>query len=94
MIATSFTARIVSRETDNYLSYFSWCSLFIYSTRTQLMFFVLFLFFYYFSLYIFFIYFLCRVRFIFSITARARYVLFNQSSLFIVTRTVYSLSNV
>ena len=91
MIATSFTARIVSRETDNYLSYFSWCSLFIYNTRTQLMFFVLFLFFYYFSLYI---YFLCRVRFIFSITARACYVLFNQSSLFIVTRTVYSLSNV
>ena len=38
MIATSFTARIVSRETDNYLSCFSWCSLFIYSTRTQLLF--------------------------------------------------------
>ena len=36
MIATSFTARIVSRETDNYLSCFSWCSLFIYIIKVTL----------------------------------------------------------
>ena len=47
------------------------------------------------SLFVFIFYiFLCCVGFISSITARACYVLFNQSSLVIVTRTVCSLSSV
>ena len=108
MIATSFTARIVSQETVpvvfqlvfalyNVARVRNCCFkktiffCFVFLLVFCLIFFSLYMYIY---IYFFLIYFFTPCSFYLSITARACYVLLNQSSLFIVTRTVCSLNNV